>query len=101
MVMSIPARTKLLMISIDDRLENLLLLLVVLSQHPVNLVPADELVTDTDAQARILLTDELLDMAQSVMTAITASCFQSAGTQRKCNLISDDEHVLLVDILLL
>ena len=56
------------------------ILLSVMPQYPVYLSASRIVVADAHAQTGIVLSDELLDVAQSVVTAITATCFQAEGT---------------------
>ena len=57
-------------------------------------------VADTHAQAGILLSYQLLDMPQTIVTAIGAVRLQAESPYRQCYIITHYEQTLLVDILL-
>ena len=57
-------------------------------------------VADTHPQSRILLTYELLNMSQAVVTSIGAVGFQSELSYGNSHVVTDDQQPTLLDILL-
>ena len=66
----------------------------------VNLRPHGIVVADTHAQSGIVLPYQLLNVSQSVVSAIRAVALQPEGPQRQSHVITDHKQPLLVDILL-
>ena len=77
------------------------ILLVVLSEHPIYLHAAWKIVADTHSQASIVLSDELLNMSQTIMPAIRATGFQTEGTERQSHIVADNQQSALFDIFLI
>lgn len=65
---------------VDGRLQHLHVVVGVMAEHPVDLSAAWIVVADSHAQARKVLTDQLYDMSQAVVSAIAAVGFQSEVT---------------------
>ena len=85
---------------VDAWLECLHVLLVVLSEHPVNLHTAWKIVTDTHTQASIVLTYQLLNMSESIMSAVRTTCFQTECSKRQSNIVADYKQPTLIYLLL-
>ena len=66
----------------------------------VNLRPHGIVVADTHAQSGIVLPYQLLNVSQSVVSAIRAVALQPEGPERQSHVVTDHKQPLLVDILL-
>ena len=85
---------------VDGGLESLEFLLGITAEHPVDLHTTREVVADAHTQTSIVLTDELLDMSEAVMTAVGAIGLQAELSQGQRHIVADDEQARLVDVLL-
>ena len=85
---------------VDGRQKLLHVLLAVLAEHPVYLTATRVVVADTHAKSGIVLSDELLDMSQTIVTTIASIRLQAEGTERQGEFVADDEQPLLVYLLL-
>ncbi len=77
---------------VDGRLKLLHVFLGVFAQHPVYLSATWIIVADAHAQSGIVLSDKLLDMSQSVVSAVASVGLQSESAERQGELIADDEQ---------
>ena len=86
---------------VECRLQLAHVFLGVVSQYPVHLSSTGIIVSDAHTQTGIVLSDELLDVSQSVVSAVASASFQSERAQWQGKFIADDEQSLLVYFLLL
>ena len=60
-----------------------------------------EVIANTHPKTGIVLSDELLDMSQTIMTAIRTTRLQAELTNRNRHIIADNQQTTLVDVLLI
>ena len=68
-------------------------------EHEIDLLSLSEIVAHTDTEARPLAgLEEFFDIAQSVVAAVAAVAAQADRTERKVDVVADDEQVIQGDL---
>ena len=68
-------------------------------EHEIDLLSLGKIVAHADAEARPLAgLEELFDIAQSVVAAVAAVAAQADRTERKVDVVADDEQVVQGDL---
>ena len=81
--------------------EQLALFVGEFAEHIVYLSAFRKLAADAYPQARVLLSDELLDVSEAVVSAVGAAAFQAYLAEREGEFVNDDEQTLVGDVLFL